>query len=55
MKRKEFDTGFVWLDSLTPPFDALYVFRGSEFWDDGRRLELITEAANHYALYGASQ
>jgi hypothetical protein len=55
MERKEFDTAFVWLDSLTPPFDAIYVFRGSQFWDEGRRSELQTEAANHYALYGVPQ
>jgi hypothetical protein len=35
--------------------DSVSIFRGSQFWDEGRRLELLTEAKNHYELYGVPQ
>ena len=35
--------------------DSVCIFRGSQFWGEGRRLELLTEAGNHYVLYGVPQ
>ena len=43
----------LFLDTETA--DSVCIFRGSQFWDYGRRSELQTEAANHYALYGIPQ
>lgn len=42
----------LFLDTETTT--SVCIFRGSQFWDEGRRSALQTEAANHYVLYGAS-
>ena len=39
IERKALETGFVW----RCPSEAVYVFQGSEFWSERRRLSLDTE------------